>query len=100
MAFPANGATGVPTNIGVVVLSELNQFPASGVRVTDPAGTNIPIAPTTIPSPFPTGIGPYGPYEAVSVPTLAPATTYGVSQLVSESSTCSALFSLGSFTTQ
>ncbi len=99
-ALPAPGATNVPTNVGTLILTVLDPWPASGIHVKDAAsGASVSISPTSVPSPLPTGLDANSPYEAVAVPTLAPSTTYNVSQRANTTQACSADYILGSFTT-
>lgn len=101
MAWPASGATNVPVNIGTLLFEVLDPWPPSGIRVTDSAGANIAVTPTSVPSPLPTGVPSNIPEEAIAVPTLSVATTYSVYQIASASESCgSAKYGLGSFRTQ
>ena len=111
-AYPGDGATGVPTTVGRLVFGG---FPnsSSAIAVTASPQNTVPVGPlapalSPLPSPLatqpPRGTGSV-PYYAVSVPTLAPSTTYTVVHVYSDWSssppcTQTEHTTLGSFTTQ
>jgi hypothetical protein len=111
-AYPGDGATGVPTTVGRLVFGG---FPGSSSAISMTAAPQNDVqvgplapAPSPLPSPLatqpPRGTGSV-PYYAVSVPTLAPSTTYTVVHTYSawsSSPPCTQTehTALGSFTTQ
>lgn len=85
LAYPPSGSTNVATTIGKFI--EKGASPGGlAIIVSSPSG-NLPLGtPTAAPSPYPTPFvtpppNDYvnGPYMAVPLPTLSPATTYTVS---------------------
>ena len=85
LAYPAPGATNVPTTIGQIVF--LNGFAGlSTIQLNSSSSGSVPVGPLSpAPSPLPSPLAPPppnpftgGPYFAGSVPTLAPATAYTV----------------------
>ena len=104
MIFPANGATGVPINVGTIYFGPPDNQPSLGilVKLTTPSNATItggPLlaAPSPLPSDVPTG---ESSASEAGVPILASGTTYTVG-LAGTGSPCPAGFSSsGSFTTQ
>jgi hypothetical protein len=111
--YPEPSATGVPTSIGVLVLSSSVTTPIQIVNV-DASGAQAPVdaAPTALPVPLPNPIatpipGSGSTYFAVAVPSLAPGSTYRVLAATNEPNvgctgevTQGALEIAGQFTTQ
>ena len=105
MIFPANGATGVPTNVGLIYFGPPDNQPDLGVFVKLITPSNASIngglllaAPSPLPSGVPTG---ESSVSEAGVPTLASGTTYTVELAGTEKAPCPAAFSSsGSFTTQ
>jgi len=103
MVSPANGATGVPTNVGTIYFAgaAAGAFAQAAVQLATASGSTIVGGPLiAAPSPLPAGVPNTANSEA-SVPTLAPLTVYAIS-LVGTGTPCPPLFggSSGSFTTQ
>jgi hypothetical protein len=109
-AYPGNGATNVPTTIGELVFSGEG---ATSVQLsgTSPVPTGpLQPAPSPLPSPLVTEPNPFStatfPFFAVTIGTLAPATSYTVSysfpQFTGTPPNCTeiATRALGSFTTR
>jgi len=104
MIFPANGATGVPTNVGLIYFGPPDNQPSLGIVVKLTTPTNVTLtggqlvaAPSPLPSGVPTG---QSSVAETGIPILASGTTYTV-QLAGTASPCPAAFtSSGSFTTQ
>lgn len=101
MIFPANGATGVPTNIGTIYFG--GNGPGADIELTSSSGPAIIggallAAPAPLPSEVPTN---GGSVSQASVPTLASSTTYSVT-LVEPANPCPDPYggSFASFTTQ
>lgn len=104
MIFPANGATGVPTNVGTIYFGAPDNQPSAQVAVelTTPGSAVVGGALVAAPSPLPSGVpNSGGSVSQASVPVLASGTTYAVT-LVGTGSPCPQQFdgSSGSFTTQ
>jgi hypothetical protein len=104
MISPANGATGVPANVGSIYFGvpAAGSYASAQIQLTTPAGAIVlGGALLAAPSPLPSGVsnGPNS-VSVASVPVLATGTTYSVS-LVGTGSPCPTLFggSSGSFTT-
>ncbi len=108
IAYPEDGATGVPDNFGTVLY-----YPSGAdLNLRLKAGTSIiATTPGTVPSalPSPLATPPYGgtatPTGARSVPTLSAQTTYQIQYFYSTVSGCpmmttSGYATLGTFTTQ
>ena len=109
LAYPALHATGVPASLRTLILG----MPAEPVQLAiaggSPGATPIATPPTALPSPLPSpltpeiGMNPPSDFFAVSVPQLAPATTYHV-QALETVFTCTSsskqYVSSGSFSTQ
>ncbi len=76
---PAPGSTGVPANVGMIIVGS----PVDGTfSLQSPGGPAVPIGPVgPAPSPLPTGVPtsiPASSYHAIPVPTLSPTTTYAI----------------------
>ena len=109
LAYPALHSTGDPASLRTLILG----MPAEAVQLTiaggSPGATPIATTPTALPSPLPSpltpeiGMNPPSDFFAVSVPQLAPATTYHV-QALETVFTCTSsskqYVSSGSFSTQ
>lgn len=114
LSYPEPESTGVPANVGEVILAGFvdGVTGSATVSMTASNGSAIPLgAPTTAPSPMPT---PYAvpdgwsgntPFVAFHVPALSPKTTYTLSYSYTDSTSppvCSQQLThmAGSFTTQ
>lgn len=108
LVFPASGSTGVPTDIGAIVIQggfKLND--GAGVSVEAPSGTVVtePVMPppSPLPSPLATPSDVAGdPFASASIPPLLAHTTYTVNfiQQIGIDTGCVAIGkTLGSFTT-
>lgn len=108
MALPSSGAAGVPSSIGsLIFLGTVNDgFGSTSVRLNTALGSSISVgAPTSAPSPLPSGLNPANAYFAVPIPTLSPETTYNVNLGVAVQTTVppcatSSPTAAGTFTTQ
>jgi hypothetical protein len=106
MISPANGATGVPTNIGLMYFAgPAGEYTHADVVLTPAAGRSI-LGGTFVsaPSPLPSNASSSGGFGVVleaSVTALTPKTTYTVSVTEAAATQCSHFSgSSGSFTTQ
>jgi hypothetical protein len=113
LVYPMPGATGVPDDIGIVVVAGVAGTSQDSVTLSS-AGGSVPVgaftaAPSPLPTPHVTPGAQFGPgvaYSAVPVPTLSPATTYTVKNAYPDwadnppSCTTTVTQTLGTFTTQ
>jgi hypothetical protein len=99
LIYPAPGSTGIPDAIGPLVIgggaSKIVLHPATG---PDVVSTTVVPVPSPIPSPNVSAPGSYA--QALSVPPLAPATTYLVTSTQITACGTPDTQTLGSFTTQ
>ena len=101
MIYPANGATGVPTSIGIIYFSgSASVYSQAEVELTASPGGAITLGGPLVaaPTPLPSNVPGSGDVSEASVPTLNPETTY----IVSLASSPCPLYggTAGSFTTQ
>ncbi len=107
LAQPNSGATGVPDNIGTLVITNLGD---PGVYTLESSGSGDPVpigSPGPVPSAQAAELPTYNPltaYAAIAVPTLSPATQYSLTYRDTQTGPCEPAVhgtaTVGFFTTQ